>query len=88
LVSGLLTMHAIVNPIDQLLTAELIYEGQGWLSLAFTEGGSSQMVGAEAVIGLPAVAVSSTNPGKYGLGSVRSVGNTTHGLVASDPDRR
>lgn len=69
LVSGLLTMHAIVNPIDQLLTAELIYEGQGWLSLAFTEGGSSQMVGAEAVIGLPAVAVSSTNPGKYGLGS-------------------
>ena len=70
LVSGLVTMHAIVNPVDQVLTAELIYEGQGWLALAFTEGGSTQMIGAEAVIGLPDAEVSSTNPGKYGLGSL------------------
>jgi hypothetical protein len=33
LVSGLVTLHAIVNPVDQLLTAELVYQGQGWLSL-------------------------------------------------------
>ena len=69
LVSGVLTLHAIVNPVDQLLTAELIYEGQGWLSLAFTQGGSTKMVGAEAVIGVPTDAVSATNPGKYDLGS-------------------
>ena len=70
LVSGLVTLYAIVNPVDQLLTAELVYKGQGWLSLAFTQGGFTQMLGAEAVIGVPAMSqVSATNPGKYDLRS-------------------
>jgi hypothetical protein len=61
-----LTMRHVMNPIDETLTVELVYEGQGWISLGFSQRG--KMKGSYAVIGLPDRPVSATNPGKYYLG--------------------
>jgi hypothetical protein len=64
--NGALTMRHVMNPIDETLTVELVYEGQGWISLGFSQRG--RMTGSYAVIGLPDQPVSATNPGKYYLG--------------------
>jgi hypothetical protein len=62
---ALLTMRHVMNPVDETLTVELVYEGQGWISLGFSHRG--RMTGSYAVIGLPDRPVSATNPGKYYL---------------------
>ena len=55
-----LTFHGIVDPIQNTITMELIYDGLAWISIAFTKDGRPDMVGAEAVIGLPATSATST----------------------------
>jgi hypothetical protein len=64
--NGALTMRHVMNPIEETLTVELVYEGQGWISLGFSQRG--KMTGSYAVIGLPDQPLSATNPGKYYLG--------------------
>ena len=61
-----LTLNAIVDPIENTLTAELVYNGIGWVGMAFTNE-QPVMVGAEAVIGLPDEPNSASNPAKYNL---------------------
>jgi hypothetical protein len=68
---GGLTMSHVMNPIDETLTIELVYEGEGWLGFGFSSNG--RMVGSSAVIGLPDTPLGPTNPGKYSLGG-QSVG--------------
>jgi hypothetical protein len=58
-----LTMRHVMNPIDETLTVELVYEGEGWLGFGFSSNG--RMTGASAVIGLPDQPLGLTNPGKY-----------------------
>jgi hypothetical protein len=58
-----LTMRHVMNPIDETLTVELVYEGEGWLGFGFSSNG--RMTGASAVIGLPDEPLGPTNPGKY-----------------------
>jgi hypothetical protein len=72
--NGGLTMSHVMNPIDDTLTVELVYEGEGWLGFGFSSNG--RMIGSSAVIGLPDKPLGPTNPGKYSLwdhtvGSVR-----------------
>jgi hypothetical protein len=69
--NGGLTMSHVINPIDETLTVELVYEGEGWLGFGFSSNG--RMVGSSAVIGLPDKPLGPSNPGKYSLGG-QSVG--------------
>jgi hypothetical protein len=69
--NGGLTMSHVMNPIDDTLTVELVYEGEGWLGFGFSSNG--RMIGSSAVIGLPDKPLGPTNPGKYSLGG-QSVG--------------
>jgi hypothetical protein len=64
--NGGLTMSHVMNPINETLTVELVYEGEGWLGFGFSTSG--HMIGSSAVIGLPDEPLSPTNPGKYSLG--------------------
>ena len=61
-----LTLNTIIDPIHNTLTAELVYNGIGWVGMAFTNE-QPVMVAAEAVIGLPDEPNSATNPAKYNL---------------------
>ena len=63
-----LVLNAIINPVDNTMTAELVYLGQAWLSVGWAPGKSS-MIGSQAVVGWPDDALSSTNPGKYDMSS-------------------
>jgi hypothetical protein len=63
--NGGLTMNHVMNPVNETLTVELIYEGEGWLGFGFSTNG--RMVGSSAVIGLPDEPLGPTNPGKYSL---------------------
>jgi hypothetical protein len=49
--NGGLTMSHVMNPVNETLTVELVYEGAGWLGFGFSTNG--RMVGSYAVIGLP-----------------------------------
>ncbi|KAI2508617.1 putative catecholamine binding [Fragilaria crotonensis] len=82
LVNNDLVMHAIINPVDKVLIAELVYLGQGWLSLGFAPGYTT-MIGAQAVIGWPNDALSLTNPGKYDMTS-----ESESGVVLMDNSRQ
>jgi uncharacterized membrane protein len=62
LTSGL-TINSIINPIENTMQVELIYEGQVWIGLGFTAG-QAVMIGSEAVLGLPGAA---NSPVKYDL---------------------
>ncbi|KAI2508629.1 putative catecholamine binding [Fragilaria crotonensis] len=68
-----LILHAVINPVDNTLIAELIYAGEAWVSLGFAPGRTT-MVGAQAVIGWPNDANSLTNPGKYDMTSESQAG--------------
>jgi hypothetical protein len=62
LVQSELILHAIIDPIEETLTVELVREGQGWLALGFYSGNPT-MKGSQAVIGTPDEAI----PAKYNL---------------------
>jgi hypothetical protein len=70
--NGRLTMRHVMNPIDETLTVELVYEGEGWLGFGFSANG--RMTNALAVIGLPDQPLGPTNPGKYFMGG-RTLGS-------------
>jgi DOMON domain/Eukaryotic cytochrome b561 len=68
---GSVVVRQVTNPIDETLTMELVYAGQAWVSIAFSENG--EMIGSTAVIALPdddvvTGAVDKPNPGLYFLG--------------------
>jgi hypothetical protein len=63
-----LMLHAVINPVDNTLTAELVYLGKAWISFGFAPGRTA-MRGSQAVIGWPNDANSLTNPGKYDMTS-------------------
>lgn len=63
-------LHAVINPVDKTMTAELIYAGQAWVSLGFAPGRAS-MVGSQAVIGWPDAG---NVPGKYDMTSTMESG--------------
>ena len=78
-----LIMHAILNPMDRTLTAELVYQGQAWLSLGFAPGRTT-MTGSQAVIGWPEEDASSpTNPAKYDMNA-----ESEAGVVRMDDSRQ
>ena len=64
------------SPNKGLFSAEVIYEGQGWVGFGISEAGF--MIPSLAVIGLPDEDLSPTNPGKYNLAS-RSLAGVTLG---------
>jgi hypothetical protein len=68
-----LTLNAIIDPIANTLTVELTSDSEGWISMAFTNG-LANMIGSEAVIGLPGQPNSLTNPGKYNLNAQQVAG--------------
>lgn len=45
-----LVLKQMTNQVDKTVTMQLIYQGQGWLSLGFSNTG---MIGATTVVGLP-----------------------------------
>ena len=55
-----LAFYAIVNPVENTITIEVVYNGLAWISVAFTDNEQPSMVGAEAVIGIPFVPTPST----------------------------
>jgi len=55
------------SPNRGIFSAEVIFEGVGWVALAIS--GDGLMVPSLAVIGLPDEAISESNPGKYDLSS-------------------
>jgi len=69
------TLDAI-DPTNGILYAQLVYSGQAWLGLGFSTSNNGAMVPADAIIGLPAEAVSLSNPGKYTMTS-RSLSGVT-----------
>ena len=48
--NGRVTLRHMINPVDETITVELTYLGQGWLSLGFSNTG---MIDATTVVGLP-----------------------------------
>ena len=66
LTSKELILHAIIDPLNDVLTAELIWNGQGWLALGIGPEGvtTETMLGSQAVIGLPG---SQQQPSLHGL---------------------
>jgi hypothetical protein len=66
-----LILHAIIDPLKNVLTAELIWKGESWIALGIGPEGvtTETMVGSHAVIGLPA---SSDQPMLYRLTSYDS----------------
>lgn len=50
---------------DVSLSVQMTFDTQAWVSLAISPDPSGKMVGSQAIIGLPNLAVSATNPGKY-----------------------
>ena len=47
-----ITLNAVLDPFGETITVEMIYEGEAWLAMGFTNG-QSVMLGSQAVIGLP-----------------------------------
>ena len=50
-----------------LLTARITFAGIGWVGWGIPTSAAGQMIGSDAVIGLPDLPNSPTNPGKYSL---------------------
>lgn len=50
-----------LNDVKDAVTFTMTHQGTGWLGLGF----GSMMIGSDAIIGLPGVDISKTNPGKY-----------------------
>jgi hypothetical protein len=74
---GSVIFRHVTNPVEGTLKVELVYEGEGWLGLGFSNAGvEGRMIGTDAVIGLPNDPVSATNPAKYILASKRTSGVT------------
>jgi len=65
------------SPNKGLFSAQVIFEGVGWVALGFSDEGF--MVPSLAVIGLPDNDVSESNPGKYDLTSRSAAGVTLAG---------
>lgn len=59
-----LTFHGIVDPLHSTISIELVYRGLAWIAVAFTKDGKPEMVGSEAIIGLPPTTASSSNTPK------------------------
>jgi hypothetical protein len=67
---GSVIFRHVTNPVQGTLKVELVYEGEGWLALGFSNNGSEgRMIGSDAVIGLPDEPMSAANPAKYNLGA-------------------
>jgi hypothetical protein len=74
---GSIIFRHVTNPLEGTLKVELVYEGEGWLALGFSNAGVvGRMIGTDAVIGLPNDPVSATNPAKYILASKSNSGVT------------
>jgi hypothetical protein len=74
---GSVIFRHVTNPVEGTLKVELVYEGEGWLGLGFSNAGiEGRMIGTDAVIGLPNDPVSATNPAKYILEAKRTSGVT------------
>jgi hypothetical protein len=74
---GSVIFRHVTNPVEGTLKVELVYEGEGWLGLGFSNAGiDGHMIGTDAVIGLPNDPVSVTNPAKYILASKSASGVT------------
>jgi hypothetical protein len=69
---GGLTVTGIIHPVDETVTIQMVYEGQGWLGIGRSDNG--KMIGGEAVIGLTETEQGPTNPGKYQMVSEENSG--------------
>jgi hypothetical protein len=81
---GLLSLKHVTNPIDETVTMEMIYEGQGYLGIAFTTNGF--MVGHTAIMALPSSGENANPPSvaKYFLGGK----NPSAVRLVQDDDRQ
>jgi hypothetical protein len=67
--SDAVSFHHIVNPVDETLTVEITYQGEGWVGFGISQDGL--MPGSQVVIAKPGEALGPSNPGKYDI-SARS----------------
>ena len=68
-ISDEVTSNFIVDPVQNTITVELVFEGLAWIAVAFTNGRPS-MIGAEAVIAWPdSPNEDGVNPAKYHMNS-------------------
>lgn len=69
-----LTLYYSVVSTDSgdALSAKVVYQGLAWISVGVNPDG--EMIGGDAIIGLPDSAVSSTNPGKYAMSDESAAG--------------
>ena len=78
-----LTLNTIVDPIQNTMTVELVLDAVGWVAMASTNG-QANMIGAEAVIGLPDEEENTnTIPAKYNLNR-----KDVPGIVQMPPDQQ
>ena len=82
LINNELVLHAIIDPVANTLTAELVYVGQAWLSVGFSPG-KKTMIGSQTVTGWPDQDLSLTNPGKYDMTT-----ETEAGVILMDDSRQ
>ena len=68
----LLSVHHIVNENAGTITFEITYDDEGWVGFGVQPNG--KMIGGEAIIVKPNLALSSTNPGKYIMSSEEESG--------------
>ena len=72
LMDDLLSVHHIVNENAGTITFEITYDAEGWVGFGVQPNG--KMIGGEAIIVKPNLALSSTNPGKYIMSSEEESG--------------
>ena len=67
-----------------LLTARISFSGIGWVGWGIPASSAGQMIGSDAVIGLPDLPNSRTNPGKYSLNAKNLAGVVLDPLAEQD----
>ena len=67
-----------------LLTARISFAGIGWVGWGIPASSAGQMIGNDAVIGLPDLPNSRTNPGKYSLNAKNLAGVVLDPLAEQD----
>lgn len=67
-----------------LLTSRITFAGIGWVGWGIPTSAAGQMIGSDAVIGLPDLPNSRTNPGKYSLNAKGLAGVVLDPVVEQD----
>ena len=67
-----------------LLTSRITFAGIGWVGWGIPTSTAGQMIGSDAVIGLPDLPNSRTNPGKYSLNAKGLAGVVLDPIVEQD----